>query len=262
MTEPYYSDELVTIHHGDALDVLGDLPPGVADAVLTDPPYSSGGRRENARSLRKSMIRRTEDDDWIAGDSMSTAGFVWLMRAVANRSKSALKVGGHFLSFIDWRMYPNLAAALESADLRQHPTLVWDKTHFGMGAVFRNQHEWIAHFSRGNPQDPARRDVGNVLRCPPVRDGDHPTEKPVALMASLLGVVCPPGGLVVDPFAGAGSTLAAAKMLGRRGVGIEVDERYCEVIARRMQATGLPFDEAPVDVVEPVGLFGADGEAS
>lgn len=257
---PYYADEFVTLYHGDCLDVVPELAERSVDAVVTDPPYSSGGRRENARSLRRSMNRSMTDEDWIAGDSMSTGGFVWMMRALAVRAKSTLKPGGHFLAFIDWRMYPNLAGALESADYRQHPTLVWDKAHFGMGVVFRNQHEWVVHFSNGNPAAPARRDVGNVLRCPPVRDGDHPTEKPVGLMGSLLSVVASVGGAVLDPFCGAGSTLAAAKMLGRKAVGVEIDERFCEVTAKRVQADPLPFHQIEPPVETGV-LFETDGAA-
>lgn len=222
------------LHHGDALAVLRDLPTASVDALITDPPYSSGGRRENARSLRKSMIRSMEDDLWIAGDSMSTTGFVWSMRVMALEARRVLKPGGSLLSFIDWRMYPNLAGALESADLRQQPTLVWDKTHFGMGAVFRNQHEWICHFTVGTAADPARRDVANVLRCPPVRDGVHPTEKPLPLMRDLVSVVCPKGGTVLDPFMGSGATGVAAVLEGREFVGVELTEHYYRVACDRL----------------------------
>ncbi len=237
---PYYADDMVTLYLGDCLEVMAGLPDASVDAVVTDPPYSSGGRRENARSLRRSMTRAVEDDDWIRGDSMSTAGFVWLLRACGVQWRRVLTPGGHVLAFIDWRMAGNLAAALESADLRQHPTLVWDKTHFGMGAIFRNQYELIVHMSAGTPRPPARRDVGNVLRFPAVRDGDHPTEKPQPLLGALLSVVCP-SGAVLDPFAGVGTALTAARMRGLRAVGIEADERYCEIAARRLAQDVLPL---------------------
>lgn len=239
MSAPYYQDEHVTLWHGDCLEVLAEMGDQTVDTVLTDPPYSSGGRRENTRSLRKSMNRTTEDDDWIRGDAMSTTGFVWLLRSCGVQWRRILKPGGHVLSFIDWRMWGNLAAALEAADLRQHPLLVWDKMRLGMGAVFRNQHELIVHMSAGNPNDPQRRDVPNVLRFPSVRDGDHPTEKPDALLQTLLSVVTPPRSVVLDPFAGSGSTLYAARALGHRAIGIEADERYCEVIANRAAQTTL-----------------------
>jgi len=244
MVTPYYEDDSVTLYHGDCLDVMASLPEASVDTVLTDPPYSSGGRRENSRSLRKSMTRRVEDDDWIRGDAMSTPGFVFLLRECGIQWRRVLRPGGHVLTFIDWRMAPNLGAALETADLRQHPTLVWDKATLGMGAIFRNQHEFIVHMSAGTPIDPQRRDVPNVLRFAKVRDGDHPTEKPAALLQTLLSVVSPSGALVLDPFAGSGSTLSAAKDTGRRAIGIEADERYCEIAAKRLAQDVLDFGSA------------------
>jgi site-specific DNA-methyltransferase (adenine-specific) len=234
VSEPYYRDDSVTLWHGDCIEVMEGFDDAAVATVLTDPPYSSGGRRENSRSIRKSMTRSVEDDDWIRGDAMSTNGFIYLLRLCGIQWRRVLEPGGHMLSFIDWRMAPQLCAALETADLRQHPILVWDKAKLGMGAIFRNQHEFIVHMSAGNPRDPMRRDVPNVLRFPSVRDGDHPTEKPDALLQTLLSVVNPPGGVVLDPFAGSGSTLHAARALGFPAIGIEADERYCEVIAKRL----------------------------
>lgn len=240
--KPYFDDGQTAIYLGDCIEVMEQMPDAGIDVVLTDPPYSSGGRRENSRSLRKSMTRTVEDDDWIRGDAMSTAGFTYLLRLCGLQWRRLLKPGGHALAFIDWRMAGTLAAALETADLRQHPILVWDKQAFGMGSIFRNQHEFIVHFTSGNPPEPQRRDVGNVLRHARVRDGEHPTEKPEGLLRTLLGVVCPPAGTVLDPFAGSGSTLLAARSLGLRAVGIEADERYAEVIASRL-AQGDLFGE-------------------
>jgi len=221
---------------GDALAVLRDLPDASVDVILTDPPFSSGGRRENARSLRKSMVRGTEDEAWIAGDAMSTNGFLWTMRDLGWQARRVLKPGGHLLAFIDWRMAPNLSAALESADLRQHPILVWDKTYFGMGTMFRNQHEFILHMTNGNPAPPQRRDVGNVIPCKPIRGGVHPTEKPVPLLETLLSVVCPVGGTVVDPFAGSGATGVAAVKYGAQFIGVEMSDHYHAVAVDRLTA--------------------------
>jgi site-specific DNA-methyltransferase (adenine-specific) len=236
---PYWADDGITLYNADCLEVMAELEAASVGAVLTDPPYSSGGRRENARSVRQSMTRGTTDDEWIHGDAMSTQGFIWLMRQCGIQWRRVLAPGGHALSFIDWRMAANLAAALESADLRQHPILVWDKAAFGMGTIFRNQHEFIVHMTAGNPSEPQRRDVGNVLRFPAVRGGVHPTEKPVTLLHTLLSVVVPPGGVVLDPFVGSGSVLVAARDLGRRAIGIDSDERWCEQAARRLSQADL-----------------------
>lgn len=238
---PYYADDTVTLYHGDCIEVMESLPDASVSTVLTDPPYSSGGRRENSRSLRKSMTRSVEDDEWIRGDAMSTNGFIYLLRLCGIQWRRVLIPGGHALAFIDWRMAAHLASALETADLRQHPILVWDKQRLGMGAVFRNQHEFIVHMSAGNPIAPQRRDTPNVLRFPSVRDGDHPTEKPGPLLETLLSVVTPPGGVVLDPFAGSGSSLYAARAQGHKAIGVEADERYCEVIAKRLSAGVFDF---------------------
>jgi site-specific DNA-methyltransferase (adenine-specific) len=77
-----------------------------------------------------------------------------------------------------------------------------------------------------------------------VRDGDHPTEKPGPLLETLLSVVTPPKGVVLDPFAGSGSSLYAARALGHKAIGVEADERYCEVMAKRLSAGVLDFGEA------------------
>ncbi|WP_280246003.1 DNA-methyltransferase [Nocardia abscessus] len=236
---PYYSDNSVTLYLGDAVEVMADLGSESVDVVLTDPPYSSGGKRENARSIRQSMIRSVGNDDWIRGDAMSTNGYVHLLRICGLQWRRILRRGAHALVFTDWRMSSHLGAALESADLRQLPLLVWDKQQLGMGSVFRNAHEFIVHTSVGVPRPPQRRDVPNVIGVRSIRGGTHPTEKPEPLLRTLLSVVAPPGGVVLDPFAGSGSTLTAARSLGMRAVGIEIDERYCEAIARRLDQGAL-----------------------
>lgn len=223
---------LDTILHGDCLALLHSLPGNSIDVILTDPPYSSGTRREAAKGLRKSKMIRTQSRrqaEWFGSDSLTTNGFIWLMRACAVEWERILKPGGHALVFIDWRMMPALAGAIESADLRHSGLLVWDKTYFGMGVQFRNQHELILHFTKGVGSPARRRDVGNVIACAPVRNGVHPTEKPVELLRTLLSVVTPPEGVVLDCFGGSGSTAVAAIAEGAHFLLIE---REAEWIAK------------------------------
>lgn len=244
--KPYYDEAGIQLYHGDALEVgdalaVDPLFAGDFNAVVTDPPYSSGTRREGQKGVRKAMNRGSADEEWFTTDCLTTNGFLWLMRACARQWKRLLIPGGHVLSFIDWRMMPALAGSIESADMRHVGLLVWDKTYFGMGHYFRNQHELILHFTNGRSLPPQRRDVGNVLRYAPVRDGEHETEKPIELMQRLVSVVCPAGGKVFDPYCGSGSTLLAAKLLGCRAVGVEVDEKNCELAARRLSQGVLDF---------------------
>jgi site-specific DNA-methyltransferase (adenine-specific) len=235
-----------TIYLGDCLEVMRSLPSNSVDAVVTDPPYSSGTRREGAKGLRKSMTRGHEDAAWFGTDSLTTNGFIWLMRACAVEWQRLLKPGGHALAFIDWRMMPAMAGAIESADLRHAGLLVWDKTYFGMGSCFRNQHELILHFTKGVGNPPKRRDAGNVFSFKPIRNGDHPTQKPLDLMRSLISVVAGAGETILDPFAGSGMTLAAGTLEGCNVIGIERDPTYHE-IARQMVLDvqpGLPLQAA------------------
>lgn len=220
------------LHLGDTLEVMRGLSPSRYDVVLTDPPFSSGTRREAARSLRGAMTRRA--DSWFGTDNLTTAGFEYLMRRCAMEWARVLKPGGHVLCFIDWRMSGHLSDVIESADLRKLSLLVWDKTFFGTGACFRNQHELILHFSKGAPSKPLRRDVGNVIPCKPIRGGDHPTEKPVELLKTLLSVVCPPGGRVLDNFMGSGSSGVAAAEYGATFAGIERDPGHFTTATGRL----------------------------
>lgn len=230
---PYYDDGTVTLYHGDAIDVLASLECSV-DAVVTDPPYASGTRHEAAKSGSGAMLRAGKFADRpIDLDQMTTTGFVWLMRHIGLEAERLLPPGGSLLSFIDWRQWPNLVGALETCNLRVQGMVVWDKGSMGLGNGFRAQHELVCHAAKGVPRI-ADKGVGNVITHGRVEPVDHPSPKPVPLMAKLIQVVTHPGELIVDPFAGSGSTLRAAKDLGRRAIGIERDERYCEVIARRL----------------------------
>ena len=226
-------------------DALLALPDHSVDVVLSDPPYSSGARRDAEKSVYGKVMNRNKGGgaearaaEWFSSDSLTVNGFTWLMHACAIQWRRVLRPGGHALAFIDWRMMPQLASAIESADMRHVGVLVWDKTYFGLGACFRNQYELILHFTNGQGREPSRRNEGNVIACKPVRPkaAIHPTEKPIPLLRRLLSVVGQPGDLVVDPFSGSGATGAAALSLGMRFVGWEREQRYFEKAADRLQA--------------------------
>ena len=222
-----------TLYLADCLDVMKDMADNSVDCVVTDPPYSSGTRREGSPSLRKGMNR--EDHGWFGTDTLTTNGFVFLLRNVAVESKRIVARGGYFLSFIDWRMSPILTGAIESADLRSVGIVVWDKTFFGMGRVFRNQHEFISVFSVGVGNDPNRRDIGSVIQSEPIRGGDHPTEKPTHLLETLIDVVTIQDQTVLDPFMGSGTTGVACVNLGRKFIGVEIDPDYFDIACRRIE---------------------------
>lgn len=241
--KPYYNAGGITIYHGDALDVLDALTEAgtTIDAAVMDPPYASGARTEAKKPSSGAMVRGAR---WnakpIENDQMTTAGFVWLMRMVFRGVARLLPDGGSVACFIDWRQWGNLLGAAESVNLRVNQMVVWDKESYGLGHGFRSQHELILHASKGVPEIHAA-DTGNVFSHKRDSNEEHPSPKPPQIIERALRVICPPRGRALDPFMGSGSTLVAAKALGMSAIGIELEERYCEVAARRLSQEALPL---------------------
>ena len=219
MTDPYYSDDHVTLWHGDCLE-LADVWTG-ADVLVTDPPY---GTQFSAANPKGGYGRRQN-----AG--LGPEGFV-----IANDGTTATRDVALGL----WGARP--AVLFGSPRLADPPgewedRLVWDKQRPGMnGGAFRYTHEAI--YARGLVR--ANNSTFSILTAFP-EQSDHIHAKPVQLMSVLLST-CPPG-TIADPFAGSGSTGVAAKALGRRAILVELEERYCEIAARRLSQDVLNFEE-------------------
>jgi site-specific DNA-methyltransferase (adenine-specific) len=222
--KPYYADEAVTLYHGDCREVTAWLE---ADVLVTDPPYGMAfkqGRRVNGQS---SAWTSRWTDVTIAGDDSTEARDGAL--AAWGDDRPALVFG-------TWKR-PAPAGVRE--------VLVWDKVvSTGMGALdvpWRPSWESIYVIGKGFT---GRRSHGVLSVSMPTLDParkDHPTAKPVDLMVRLIDKTV---GTVADPFAGSGSTLVAAKQLGRKAIGVELEERYCEIIAKRLAQGVLDFGEA------------------
>ena len=206
---------------GDCLEVMKEL--GRFDAVVTDPPYSSGGFNEAGKS--SGSIGTTTKDRRIEGDTLSTRGYEALVRRTLRLSNAKAAY-----VFTDWRMWPVTTEAVELAGFRLRGMLVWDKMSPAMGARWKMQHELICWGSRvTSKMGPGS---GNVLSFPRSGNKSHPTEKPIELMQHLCGNV--EGATILDPFMGSGTTLVACQRLGRMGTGIEIDPDHFEVACRRV----------------------------
>ena len=244
--QPYYQDSSVTLYQGDMRQILPCLDI-TADCVVTDPPYGE-----------TSLTWDRWPDGW--------------PDAVLEASRSMWCFGS-------MRMFLDRAPQFSAWKLSQD--IVWEKHNGSGFAAdrFRRVHEHALHWYRGSwgdlchetpttPDATARRinssgrpqhfgDRGShpyvmeaggprLMRSVlPVRSTHHgaihPTEKPTGILVPLIEYACAPGGLILDPFAGSGSTAVAARLAGRRAVLIEADERYCEVIARRLAQDVLPL---------------------
>ncbi|PTL79106.1 site-specific DNA-methyltransferase [Vitiosangium sp. GDMCC 1.1324] len=223
---PYYSNDSVTLYHGDCRDLSLDPLSHSVDLLLTDPPY---GMAYEGSSAGGAPIR---------GDG-SRQG-VRVLRQALSVVGSVLAPDAHAYVFCHWESWPDFFDAV-SCHARVKQALIWWKARGGSGdcaAGYAPDYEVVLYASGPKRRPLAGKRHGAVLKdFPPVppRQRTHPTEKPVPLLAHLIGKSCPAGGLVLDPFAGTGATLVAAQQLGRRAVGVELEERYCEAAARRLE---------------------------
>lgn len=222
---------------GDALAVLARLPSASVDAVITDPPYSSGGFTRGDRMAKPSTkyVKSTTFADFTGDNRDQRAYLAWCALWLSEALRVA-KPGAPIAVFSDWRQLPTTTDALQAGGWVWRGLAVWDKTEGVRPRLggFRAQAEFIAWGSAGAFE--ARDDVGalpGVFRVP-VRQADrhHLTGKPTELMRQLVRV-CPVGGLVLDPFAGSGTTAVAAVLEGRRCLGVELAAGNVEIARRR-----------------------------
>lgn len=231
----YYQDDYVTLYHGDCLTDHREWLD--ADVLVTDPPYGvavrtgrtvgagADGRREHAAKLREAGVHRIKND----GDTKVRDAVV---EAWGDRPA---------IVFGSWRKP-------RPENTRQR--LLWVKAAPGTGMARGDIQPWISKdeeiYILGNPARFAHARVdSNVYittehRGAEVRRIGHPTPKPLDLMEKLVDKC--PTGLIADPFAGSGSTLIAARNLGRNAIGVELEERYCEIIAKRLDQQVIDFE--------------------
>jgi site-specific DNA-methyltransferase (adenine-specific) len=205
---PYYDDNRgIQIYLGDCREVLPHLKN--IDAVVSDPPYGIKHRRGQAANRGKGITLGTTG---IAGDKEPFDPKPWLQ----------------FSYVVLWgaNWYANCLPAGR--------WLIWDKQEHGGSGDFSEAE--VAWCNRGQALKIFRHMWLGVQRASEVGESRlHPTQKPIRLMEwTIIEAGIPDGALVLDPFCGSGPTLRAAKNLGRRAIGIEIDERYCEIAARRL----------------------------
>ncbi len=221
LPEPYYDRDGITSYHADCREILPLLEPGSVDAVISDPPY----------------------------------GMKWDGRVV--RGKNGTGKRGptrHFGATIEGD-----AEAFDPAPFLAYPRVVlFGSNHFGSRLPVGTTLIWLKRYDSGfgsflSDGEVAWMKGGHGVYCH--RDVSlqgvsdkrtHPTQKPVGLMQWCIARAgVPEGGTILDPFMGSGTTLRAAKDLGRKAIGIEIEERYCEIAVKRLQQAVLPLEAAP-----------------
>ena len=245
--QPYFQNEQVAIYHSDCRWLLPGLASESVDLLLTDPPYPSLRRWEGIGTTgRMGMGKKgsNADDPSKLFDTISNDDIPPLL----TEFHRLLKPGRHAVVMSDDDTLPFIlhavGAGLPCPDGPHMPLwsnwkiLVWNKLRLGMGYHFRSQHEYLVLLDKGKNRPPHNLGRGDVFQFAP--DAKLvPTQKPVALFRELIEQLTEPGETVCDPFLGSGTALRAAMETGRKGIGCEKNEAFCEIAAKRMAQSGL-----------------------
>jgi site-specific DNA-methyltransferase (adenine-specific) len=221
---PYYEDGGIAIYHGDCREILPLLKRASCHLIVTDPPYRVAWR--SGRRKVKFEVMKGDREPGLAVAATKLA-----LRVLAGNRH--LYVFGRY----DW----------DGVNVGMPAELIWDKMMMGLPhdrSAWSRSHEYITFLchcrpgEKGRDGSPARLRRGTVLRF--ARKNSvavrHPAEKPVGLLRELIEISSRMGETVLDYFAGIGSTLVAARLEGRRAIGIEIEERWCEIAAERLRA--------------------------
>jgi site-specific DNA-methyltransferase (adenine-specific) len=240
-------DGSVVLYRADCLEVLPTLAAGSVDAVVTDPPYSSGGftRSDRAGDPSEKYVQTGTEiiRSSFSGDNRDGRSWCYWMALWMSAAFRLVRESGYCLTFSDWRQLPLASDALQAGGFIWRGIVTWDKDgaarapHTG---YFRHQCEYILWGTVGTSK--AADWGGPWLGCFNVStlqsDKFHMTGKPTNLLNHLTQCA-PPGGTVLDPFMGSGTTGVACVQTGRRFVGIEIDAGYFEIAKRRIEQAML-----------------------
>jgi site-specific DNA-methyltransferase (adenine-specific) len=241
LPKPYYEEEGIVIYNGDCLEILKHL--GMVDITVSSPPYNQLLFSTNATGMHKGnkWVEKSGKGAGYAevGDEMTyqkwqshvfdlcrnrSKGLVWINHKVRFRDGEGI----HPIQFYNWPFWSEV---------------VWDR---GVSMVlnarkFAPSHEYIYGFGKPHYWDDTFNTKMSVWRIAPQNSEDHPCPFPLELITPLIGASCPTDGIVLDPFMGSGTTLRAAKDLGRKAIGIEIEEKYCEIAVKRLAQEVLPL---------------------
>lgn len=243
MSQPYYQDDKATIYQGDCLAVLASLPSASVDAIVTDPPYSSGGMVRSDRTSKTSTKYVQSDSasqsiSDFSGDNRDQHAYAYWMALWLSEAARVIKPGGVCMLFTDWRQLPSTTDSLQAGGFVWRGLVPWVKPSARpMAGRFTNQAEYVVWGSQGSMGlDFTQATFPGFYQAMAPRDREHITQKPLDVMRKLIQIV-PEGGVVLDPFLGSGTTAVAALIEGRRVIGCELLEEFAEISSRRVRET-------------------------
>ena len=247
MPDPYYTDRTSTIYCADALAVLRHLPTGTVDAIITDPPYSSGGAYRGDRANTRTGTKYTRDGAAalpdFAGDTRDQRSYGYWCALWLGECLRVARPGALIAVATDWRQLPTTTDAVQAGGWVWRGIAVWAKTNprpqLGRPAAACEYYVWGTAGARPIAGEALPGWwVAGALRG---ARRHHQTEKPLGVTRDLVRAA-PPGGVVLDPFCGAGTTGVAAAIEGRRFIGVELSPQYAQIAADRLRTTAMRLD--------------------
>ncbi|HUQ92784.1 MAG TPA: DNA methyltransferase [Bryobacteraceae bacterium] len=239
---PVYDSDRITLYQDDCRNVLPIFPAEMFDMVVTDPPYlvSDSGRWGSGHEI----IEGDSDPSWVL--------------PVFEQIARVLKPDSLCLTFYGWPHADIFFSAWKAVGLRPVSTLVFLKNRIAFGRFTRSQHELAYLLAKGSPAKP-KNAVGDVLHWHQAKPQLHPHQKPLGAIGRIIGTYTDEDAVILDPFAGSGTTLLAARRLGRAAGGVEIDEGHCDTASLRLAQNMLPYlppltpeQLSLLDVIEPI----------
>lgn len=247
MTVTYQHDRC-TLHQGDSLAVLNTLDDNTVDAVITDPPYSSGGQFRGDRTAGTASkyvqtgSANTDLPDFL-GDNRDARSYAYWCALWLSETLRITRPGGVCALFTDWRQLPSTTDALQAGGWIWRGIVPWHKPN-GRPTQGRwsNTCEYVVWGTAG-PRELDGPPLPGFYQANSPRDREHQTQKPLDVMRALTNIT-QPADTILDPFMGSGTTGVAAILEGRRFVGIEQHAHYVNVAERRIREALLEDDES------------------
>jgi len=247
MVTPYYERGGITIYHGDCFDILHNLS-GIG-AVVTDPPYSSGGAFRGDRmgtTLQKYVSSDAEAQRSgfaFSGDNRDQRSFMAWCSLWMNAARVATDAGATIACFTDWRQLPTVTDSIQAGGWVWRGIGAWSKK-FGRprNGGFSAACEFLVWGTNGPMLESDRYPCGVFeASTTSTSERQHITQKPESVIAWAMGNTRK-GAVILDPFMGSGTTLVSAKETGRNAIGIDIEESYCEIAAKRLEQEVLPLE--------------------
>jgi site-specific DNA-methyltransferase (adenine-specific) len=207
-----------TITHGDCIQVMREMPAQSVDFILTDPPYLVNYRDRDGRT-----IQNDANADWL--------------KPAMREAYRVLKQDRVAIMFYGWTKVDAFFDAWKAAGFQPVGHLVFRKTYSSKARFLSYRHEQAYLLAKGRPPLP-KQPLADVMDMPYSGNKLHPTQKPLPVLLPLVETFSAPAALVLDPFSGSGSSLLAAKMLGRSWLGIELDAKYHAIASQRLAEEG------------------------